>query len=169
VLIGMDPPRAQGMLDHMIAYLRATLDASRAANHTLQDEFDRLRDYLELMTIRMGPRLRYELQLPAELARHPVPALLLQPLVENSIQHGLEPKVEGGRVVVSARRENDQLVLTVTDTGVGPSDAALSGNGFGMKQVRERLATLHGGVARMDFEAGPQGGASTTIRLPLRP
>jgi hypothetical protein len=169
VLIGVDPPRAQGMLDNMIAYLRATLDASRAATHSLQAEFDRLRDYLELMAIRMGPRLGYSLQLPPELAQHPVPALLLQPLVENSIQHGLEPKVEGGRITVSARRDGDQLVLNVTDTGVGPSAAAASGKGFGMNQVRERLNTLHGAAARVDFEAGPAGGASTTIRLPLRP
>ena len=169
VLIGVDPPRAQGMLDHMIAYLRATLDASRAATHSLQDEFERLRDYLELMAIRMGPRLQYQLQLPPELAQHPVPALLLQPLVENSIQHGLEPKVEGGRITVSARRDGDQLVLNVTDTGVGPSAQAPSGNGFGMSQVRERLATLHGAAAGITFEAGPEGGASTTIHLPLRP
>ena len=167
-LIGVDPPRAQGMLDHMIAYLRATLDASRAATHSLQAEFDRLRDYLELMAIRMGPRLAYSLQLPPELAQHPVPALLLQPLVENSIQHGLEPKVEGGRITVSARREGDQLVLAVADTGVGPP-AAGSGAGFGMQQVRQRLNALHGAAARVDFEAAPGGGARTTVRLPFTP
>ncbi len=64
--------------------------------HTLQDEFDRLGDYLELMAVRMGPRLRYTLNLPPELARHPLPPLLLQPLVENAIRHGLEPHVDGG-------------------------------------------------------------------------
>ena len=100
---GVDAARAQQMLDHMIAYLRATLDASRAANHPLQAEFDRLRDYLELMAIRMGPRLSYAIDLPPQLADWPVPTLLLQPVVENSIQHGLEPKVEGGRITVSAR------------------------------------------------------------------
>jgi signal transduction histidine kinase len=166
-LIGVDPERAQGMLDHMIAYLRATLSASRAATHTLQDEFDRLRDYLELMAIRMGPRLAYSLELPDDLAQHPVPALLLQPLVENSIQHGLEPKVGGGRVTVSARREAGQLVLEVSDTGVGPSGAPAPGKGFGMTQVRERLATLHNGAAGMEFSEAPGGGARTILRLPL--
>jgi LytS/YehU family sensor histidine kinase len=67
-LIGVDPARAQHMLDHMIAYLRSTLDASRATTHPLQAEFDRLRDYLALMAIRMGPRLQVDLQLPPELA-----------------------------------------------------------------------------------------------------
>ncbi|MEP6965040.1 MAG: histidine kinase, partial [Polaromonas sp.] len=118
-LIGSDPQRAQAMLDHLIDYLRATLGASRASTHTLQAEFDRLHDYLELMAIRMGPRLRYTLELPPELAKQQVPALLLQPLVENSIRHGLEPKVEGGCVSVSARREYDLLRLEVLDSGVG--------------------------------------------------
>ena len=92
------------MLDRLIAYLRATLAASRATTHPLQAEFDRLRDYLELMAVRMGPRLRYTLDLPPELATQPVPTLLLQPLVENGIRHGLEPKVDGGSITVRARR-----------------------------------------------------------------
>jgi two-component sensor histidine kinase len=171
-LIDADPQQAQHMLDHMIAYLRATLNASRAATHALQAEFDRLRDYLELMSIRMGPRLWYELRLPPELAQHAVPALLLQPLVENSIQHGLEPKVEGGRVVVSAQRDGDDLVLDVTDTGVGPNSAIdaspSNGTGFGIAHVRERLATLYGSQARVDFAARAEGGSRVTLRFPFQ-
>jgi hypothetical protein len=167
-LIGVDPTRAQGMLDHMIAYLRATLNASRAATHSLQAEFDRIRDYLELMAVRMGPRLSYELDLPGELAQRAVPALLLQPLVENSIQHGLERKVSGGRISVSARREGEVLVLEVSDTGVGPTGETAAGKGFGMVQVRERLAALYGTTADMQFGSAPGGGARTIIRLPLK-
>lgn len=164
-LIAVDPPRAQVMLDHMIAYLRATLDASRATTHTLQDEFDRLRDYLELMAIRMGPRLAFTLDLPGELANRPVPALLLQPVVENSIQHGLEPKVQGGRIDVTARREGTQLVLEVRDTGVGDGGASAGGKGFGLAQIRERLASLHGERAGITFERDADG-ARTRIVLP---
>lgn len=164
-LIGVDPVRAQQMLDHMIAYLRATLDASRAATHPLRAEFERLRDYLELMAIRMGTRLHYTLELPPELAEVPVPALLLQPLVENSIQHGLEPKVEGGRIDVRARREGADLVLEVQDTGVGDTRGDATRKGFGTTQIRERLATLHGGRARFDF-ALSAGGSLATIVLP---
>ena len=171
-LIGADPQRAQHMLDHMIAYLRATLSASRAATHTLQAEFDRLRDYLELMSIRMGARLCYELRMPPELAQSPVPALLLQPLVENSVQHGLEPKVEGGSVVISAHHEDGKLVLEVADTGVGPSGAlegpASSGTGFGIAHVRERLAALYGAEASVDVTAGAEGGCRVTLRFPLQ-
>src|SRR5690606_21211369 len=116
-LIAVDPQRAQEMLDHMIAYLRATLDASRATSHPLAAEFERLRDYLALMAIRMGPRLAFQLELPPALAAQPVPTLLLQPLVENSIRHGLEPQVQGGRIKVTARQEGEALVLEVLDTG----------------------------------------------------
>lgn len=168
-LIAADPPRAQAMLDHIIGYLRSTLDASRAATHTLQAEFDRLHDYLELMAVRMGERLQYSLLLPRELAQLPVPALLLQPLVENSIRHGLEPKVDGGHLLVSARREGGWLVLQVEDTGLGEAPPAPAGHGFGLAQVRERLAALYAGRAAVELEAVPGTGATATIRLPLQP
>jgi hypothetical protein len=166
VLIAADPPRAQGMLDHMIGYLRATLDASRHTMHPLQSEFDRLQDYLELMAVRMGARLHYELVLPRDLAQHRVPTLLLQPLVENSIRHGLEPKVEGGHVMVAARREGDALVLEVIDSGLG--EGSSPGSGFGLQQIRERLATVYGAAAGLRFSAVPGTGATATVHLPLQ-
>ncbi|NML45004.1 histidine kinase [Ramlibacter sp. G-1-2-2] len=169
VLIAIDPARAQQMLDHMIAYLRATLDASRTTTHSLQAEFDRLHDYLELMSIRMGPRLAYELALPPELAARPVPTLLLQPIVENSIKHGLEPQVQGGRIEVRARSEDAQLVLEISDSGAGAGAGAPApnGGGFGLTQVRQRLAALYGEAARYEFESAPGTGARTRITLPL--
>jgi sensor histidine kinase YesM len=144
----------------------------------------------------MGPRLQVELDLPEALRALPVPPLLLQPLVENAIQHGLEPKVEGGRLTVRARRDGDQLVLTVLDTGVGlpeadPNRPALPasdpGRGFGTTQVRERLATRWNGAARFELrparaedvaehgaaahspgpDATPPGGTLARIVLPL--
>ena len=167
-LIGSDPQRAQVMLDHMIAYLRATLGASLAPTHPLQAEFDRVRDYLELMTIRMGPRLSYTLDLPEALAQHPVPTLLLQPLVENSIKHGLEPKVSGGHIAVSARREGQHIVLDVSDTGVGLSGTDGDRTGFGMAQVRERLASSYGIESAIELVALPSGGTRATARFPYQ-
>jgi signal transduction histidine kinase len=168
VLIGLDAARAQGMLDHLIAFLRATLEASRAAEHPLATEFERLADYLALMQVRMGPRLQVALDLPEGLRAVPVPPLLLQPLVENCVKHGLEPQVHGGRVAVRAAREGDTLVLTVRDTGVGLSgDAATTGGGFGLGQVRQRLATLYGSRASVALEPGSDGGTLATLRLPL--
>ena len=169
VLVAHDPARAQHMLDHLIAYLRATLGASRSTEHPLQAEFDRLRDYLALMAVRMGPRLRYTLDLPDDLADQPVPTLLLQPLVENSITHGLEPQVEGGHITVQARREGARLVLTVTDSGVGlDMPTTHAGGGFGLAQVRERLATAYGTQGTIELIAGSAVGTCARVIFPLK-
>jgi LytS/YehU family sensor histidine kinase len=169
VLIGMDPPRAQAMLDRLIAFLRGTLEASRQGSHSLATEFARVDDYMELMQIRMGDRLQPQLDLPAELADQPVPPLLLQPLVENAIKHGLEPHVSGGRLIVSAMREGDTLVLRVRDTGAGLGTVGVDGTRFGLQQVRERLANLHGARASLDLADATDGGGGVvaTVRLPI--
>ncbi|MBL8326837.1 MAG: histidine kinase [Rubrivivax sp.] len=185
-LIGVDPPRAQAMLDRLIAFLRTSLAASRADAHALADEFARLADYLALMQVRMGTRLQVAFDLPAELGPCLVPPLLLQPLAENAIKHGLEPKVEGGRVVVTARRVGDELELTVRDTGVGlgpapalsptrsPANGIEPGSGesasYGVAHVRERLLTMFGERARFELEpaAGAEGGTLARVRLPVR-
>ena len=168
VLVGTDAAQATRMLDHLVAYLRATLLASRTTEHALSQEFDRLRDYLELMAVRMGPRLRYSLDLPEALAGWPVPSLLLQPLVENSIRHGLEPQVEGGTISVSASATPQGLLLTVRDDGRGlcaGDDAA--GTGFGLAQVHERLATRFGPSARLVMASAAEGGGTVaSISLP---
>jgi hypothetical protein len=168
VLIGIDAARAQAMLDRLIAFLRATLEASRAGAHPLGAEFARLADYLELMQVRMGPRLAIGFDLPPAIAALPVPPLLLQPLVENAVRHGLEPKVEGGRIDISARREGARLILAVRDSGVGlgvvPSPG---GTRFGLAQVRERLAALYGDAARLDLADAEGGGTLARIELPI--
>jgi LytS/YehU family sensor histidine kinase len=170
VLIGLDPAKAQAMLDHLIGFLRSTLTASRSGSHPLSAEFARIADYLALMRIRMGERLQVSFELPENLRDLPVPPLLLQPLVENSIQHGLEPKVAGGRIALSARRQGQQLWLTVRDTGVGLDAAPSSqGTGFGTTQVRERLAALFGANASLVLSPATDadGGTVAEISLPL--
>ena len=176
-LIGADPERAQDMLDHLIAFLRATLAASRQSEHPLADEFARLDDYLALMRVRMGERLRATTGLPADLAALRVPPLLLQPLVENAIKHGLEPQRGAGELHVDARRDGQALVLQVRDSGRGLEAAAASrarepgdpGSGFGLTQVRERLQTLYGSAATFTLVPRPEGGTLAEIRLPLNP
>ncbi|MGB4117400.1 MAG: histidine kinase [Polaromonas sp.] len=163
-LIATDPVRATTMLDSLIDYLRATLTASRTTSHSLQSEFDRLQDYLALMQVRMGSRLTYSLDLPPDIAGQNVPTLLLQPLVENAIKHGLEPKVEGGSVAVSARREGENIVLDVIDSGVGLKE----GVGFGMAQVRERLQALYGDQATIYLGAGCAGFTRASITFPSK-
>ena len=167
-LIGVDADRAQAMLDRLIAFLRASLAGSRERFHPLADEFSRLADYLALMQIRMGPRLQMRFELPPEVAAALVPPLLLQPLVENSIKHGLEPKVAGGRIEVVARREGDVLVISVRDDGIGPGPETPGVASFGLAHVRERLATLYGARASFAFEpAGGGEGTLASVRLPF--
>ena len=178
-LIAVDQDKAIDMLDRLNGYLRATLRASRSDEapqrpHTLQDEFDRLNDYLEIMAVRMGPRLRFTLSLPPELARHPLPPLLLQPLVENAIRHGLEPHVDGGEIQVTAQSEGQTLVITVSDTGAGCAtepDSHATGGGFGMAQVRERLETAFGpapkGSERLQWQSASNQGTQIRLTLPL--
>jgi LytS/YehU family sensor histidine kinase len=161
-LIAVDPGQAQDMLDRLVAYLRSTLGASRAISHPLQAEFDRLRDYLELMAVRMGPRLHYTLDLPAELATQPVPPLILQALVENAIKHGLEPKVEGGTISVQARLADGCMTLEVQDTGIGLQNA-LGSCGFGLTQVRERLSTAYGDRATIELVANNPTGTRARV------
>jgi LytS/YehU family sensor histidine kinase len=164
-LIASDPARAREMLGHLNDYLRGSLAAARSERHTLGEEFALLSDYLELLAIRMGPRLGFALDLPAALAAEPLPPMLLQPLVENAIRHGLEPKVEGGRVTARARRDGDALVLEVQDDGLGLG-AAHAGGGVGLAHTRERLAALYGGAASLELRAANGAGTVATVILP---
>ena len=166
-LIGAEPARAQAMLSHLNDFLRASLSAARQDRNTLAEEFALLRDYLELLSIRMGARLKFRLDLPQELAQTQVPPMLLQPLVENAVKHGLEPKVEGGEVTVVARREGGCIVLQVADTGMGFAAAATSGTNVGLAHLRERLAAIYGGAASLGIAENAQGGVSVTLNLPL--
>jgi Histidine kinase len=181
-LINSDTAQAGKMLDHLVDYLRSTLNASRATEHALSAEFDRLKDYLELMTVRMGPRLKYRLNLPTELATLTVPSLILQSLVENSIVHGLEPKVTGGTIEVTASRHNQMLTIDLIDDGIGFDVARLADgfDGFGIAQVRDRLTTLYGptSAARLEIKSSvsasnfgasvnQNAGTHITIVLPL--
>lgn len=188
VLIATDPERAVAMLDRLNDYLRATLGGSRSTLHPLSQEFDRLADYLALMAVRMGRRLRCTLDLPPELRAVPVPPLLLQPLVENAIRHGLEPQVEGGEIRVLARREGGDLVIDVIDTGAGldagpvstleereprrpvhtsPGSDSSTQGGFGLTQVRERLRTLYGEDGTLALSSPSGGGTCATVTLPF--
>ena len=166
-LIGRSPDKANLMMDNFIAYLRQSLSASRSQAGTVKQEFDLLRHYLELLKIRMGDRLQFELDVTDDLGSTPLAPMLLQPIVENAIKHGLEPKVEGGRVQVTAKRDGAQMVLSVKDNGLGFSDHAdSSGEGVGLSNLRERIAVLYDGHATLTVaEANP--GTEITIRAPL--
>jgi len=178
-LISTDPLQAELMLNQLVQYLRTTLSASRADSTTLQKEFDLIKAYLGLMSLRMGMRLSYTLQLPPHLGRLRLAPMLLQPLVENAIKHGLEPKVEGGNCTVRAAIHNDMLVLSVLDTGVGlPTSFSLNqppaqkepviGMHFGLDNIRERLATLYGPLSELIITHNVPAGAMAQVTIPLK-
>jgi sensor histidine kinase YesM len=168
-LIAVDPPRAQYMLEQLILYLRATLSSSRAQKTTLAQEFSLMEAYLGLMSVRMGSRLSYTLQLPDALRNMPVPPMLLQPLVENAIKHGLEPKVGGGHIEVRAAQEGNILKLTVADTGLGldASRSDSSGTHVGLANVREHLQALYGEGASFMLTPNTPSGVIAQLTVPL--
>jgi len=172
-LIALDPARAQHMLAQLIVYLRATLSSSRAEAGSLQQEFKLIQAYLELLTIRMGKRLSYRLNLPPELANHSIPPMLLQPLVENAIKHGLEPKMEGGTIEVGVSMTAGFLQIQVTDNGLGLpfdySDApppAADAQHVGNANIRERLQAIFGAAASLSLAPNTPEGTIATLRLP---
>jgi two-component sensor histidine kinase len=168
-LIARSPEKAEMMMDNFIAYLRQSLSASRAQEGTVKQEFELLRHYLDLLKIRMGSRLDYQLDIAPGLDSEPLAPMLLQPLVENAIKHGLEPKVEGGQVRVTAAREGDSMLLKITDNGLGFGEHADSkGEGVGLANLRERLAVLYDGAAALTI-ADATPGTDITLSIPLAP
>ena len=163
-LIESRPADARHMLERLIELLRGSLRASRAPASTVGQEFDLLRAYLDILSIRMGARLAFSIGAPDELRSKPLPPLLVQPLVENAIRHGLEPKLAGGRVDVCARAEGDLMHIEVADDGLG--FAAVTSSGVGLSNLRERLGAMYGSRARLTIEdAAP--GTRARISIPL--
>jgi sensor histidine kinase YesM len=154
------------MLGHLNDYLRATLASTRKERNSLASEFALLTGYLEIIAVRMGSRLAFSLELPETLTACEVPPMLLQPLVENAIKHGLEPKIEGGRIEIRARAESGRLVITIADTGEGLGSSRVQGTGLGLEHVRERLAAAYGADGSCDFALNPAGGTVVTLHLP---
>jgi signal transduction histidine kinase len=166
-LIGSDPARARHMLERLIDFLRASLSASRAEHATLGAEIDLARAYLDLLTVRMGARLRYRIDVDDACRAATIAPMLIQPLVENAVMHGIEPNVDGGTIVVRARRLDAGLCVEVADDGVGLVTAApRPGGGVGLSNLRERLRTLHGNLAKIQLLENQDGGVTSRLILP---
>ncbi len=172
-LVSDDPQQAEVMIDRLIVYLRSALAASRTESTTLSREFTQLRAYLDIMSVRMGPRLIYRLELPADLEHISIPPMLLQPLVENAIRHGIEPKVGSGTIEVIAQRTPAGIEIAVNDSGIGlppdhepaPSSDKASGS-YGLLHVRERLAVIYAGRASLVLSRRTPSGVSVIVNIP---
>jgi methyl-accepting chemotaxis protein len=161
----------KGAVGSLAILLRAQLDSARSVV-SLKDELESAEHYLRLQEIRFGARLRHEIRMDPELAAAPVPGMVVQPFVENAVIHGLEPLESGGRVLVEARREGDDLAIVVADDGAGfePCESGYDAPGVcgheGIQNVSRRLKLLYGKES-VFIDSAPGAGARVTIRIPL--
>ena len=163
-----DSARGRSMLDSFCGYLSAALPYMRGNGSTLGREIELARAYLDTQRIRMGRRLRFEIAIPDELHAAALPPMMLLPLVENAIKHGLTPLRGGGGIRIIAASVDGALRITVADTGVGFSRTGVdAGNGIGLSNVRSRLAALYDGYARLTLRRNAPHGVIATIDLPL--
>jgi two-component sensor histidine kinase len=178
-LIDSEPTQAKHMAVRLIGYLRHTLDASRRDHATLADELTSIADYLEILRLRMGERLTYSIDADASVRALPLMPMLLQPLVENAIKHGLEPKISGGHISIRASSSAESLRIEIGDNGLGfaltPKLHADDGSGVGLANVRARLRAKYGGEASLVIDTLPVGetgairsGTCVTIIIPIR-
>lgn len=170
-LMDYDAPQAKRMLEAFIEYLRGTLDANRKLNATVNDELQLIERYLALLQIRLGERLRYAIVADTAVRQQPLAPLMLQPLVENAVKYGIEPRIEGGLISITARLfDHETLELNVMDDGMGleASSTARKGSGTALGNIRERLQALYGDKASLTLSSNaPLQGAKACIRIPL--
>lgn len=164
-LLHRDPRTADTLLVKLSTLLRALLDQASDQTLRLGTELELTRKYLDIEQVRFGDRLQVEWAVDPSLLDIPVPSLVVLPLVENALRHGLAPKVGPVRLRVSARSEAGRLLLEVQDDGLGAKPPLSLGVGLG--NTRERLRALHGEAAELEAQPLPEGGFLATLRLPI--
>ncbi len=168
-LTEVEPAAAHKMVGHLIQYLRAALPKMRENTSTVGQEIELVRAYLNILKMRMGERLEFDIDVPSDLQALAFPPLMLPSLVENAIKHGLEPQRLGGHIQITAKTEGGKLFLTVQDTGRGFSEQdTIAGGGVGLANIRERLTALYGDAAKLTLEENRPQGVVATIEIPTQ-
>lgn len=168
-LMYTDVAAADKMLVRLSELLRLSMAHSGAPVAALRDEIAFLEKYLEIERIRFRDRLEVTMQVDPSTLDAAVPSLVLQPIVENAIRHGIEPHTRTGRIEVRTARVGDELVLTVSDNGAGIPAGGFTREGIGTANTRARLAELYGEHHRFAFSNRPDGGLVVTIAIPFQP
>ena len=166
VLITEDPPTARSMVVHLGDFLRATLARAGRAEVTLREELELLTHYLDVERLRFGDRLHVDVTAGDDVLEAYVPDLVLQPLAENAIKHGVSTRTGTHRIGVRAHRRGARLELTVEDDGDAGVPSELR-EGIGLRSTRRRLAHLYGDDGALSLAARPDGGACATVSLPF--
>ena len=164
-----DDTRARSCLLALSAFMRASIDRDAPRVVPLSSELTSIRHYLEIELTRFGERLHLDESVPSDLLDRSVPALIMQPLVENCIKHGLTGHAGPMTIWLSASIEQDQLVLSVEDDGRSPPANGASSSGIGLNNVRNRLHLLYGDAARLTAHARAGGGFVARVYLPASP
>lgn len=167
-LVHRSPQAADEMIGCLSDFLRLTLAGGSRSEIPLREEIEFARRYLDIERVRFGERLKVEESIAPDTLDVPVPALVLQPLIENAVRHGIEPGMTGGTLRLSARRDGGTLELRVSDTGRGVPGGRPARLGVGVSNTVARLRELHGDRASLDWPARPGGGTEVVIRLPCR-
>jgi LytS/YehU family sensor histidine kinase len=164
-LVGKDPALANQVLGSLIRYLRSAMPQMRDDTTTLARELELARAYLEIQRVRMGDRLRFNIDLDENVSSAVIPPMMLMTLVENAIKHGIDPVKTGGAIDIFATREGEQIVLRVRDSGNGivPTSAP----GVGLQNVRERLNALFGAAASLELREATPKGVEALLKIPL--
>lgn len=162
---------ANRMLARLADLLRSTLERGEVDEISLAEELALTQHYLDIEKIRLGERLELEVRVGADLLQAAVPALLLQPLVENAIRHGIAPRAVGGRLELQVERAGERLQVRLHNNGVtAPADDEVTSRpAIGLQNVRERLARLYGSAHEFDVELAPNGDCTVQIDMPFRP
>ena len=168
-MVHEDPDKADTMIAGLSDLLRRTLDLGAVQEIPLAGELELVSRYLEIQKARFGDRLRITTTIAADAASALVPTLLLQPLVENAIRHGLGTRVDAGRIDIEARVDGGTLVIAITDDGPGDEVETIAGpERVGLGNTRQRLETLYGPAGRLELSRAPGRGACVTIQIPVR-
>jgi len=166
-LIHTNPAKAERVTEQLAEIFRYALESTRMDWVKLEDELGFLESYLEIEKSRFEERLTYSIDVDPSLRSLKIPPMILQPLVENAVKHGIGPKVEGGEVRIGARFDHERLLLVVEDTGVGPhASSRTRGTGIGLNNVRERLQHAYGESASLRLEEILPGGTKVELVLP---
>lgn len=167
-LIHRAPEAADDMLAKLSELLRELLRQREEPVVPLEDELRHARTYLDIAKLRFAERLEFTIDAPAEVRRASVPLFLLQPLLENALAHGIEARIQGGRIRIRARRRGNRLLLEVANDGAGMLPGAASRQGIGLRNTRARLSAAFGDDQVFALEPDPSGGVIARVEIPLR-